>query len=331
MRLRHVFVAVPATDAVATDPASRELLAIVATPDAADDEAEASGGFDEVLVYLHGFPDMAVHPAKATFASRMPSKLAEFWLQRSQPHPRAAFIAFNFGGVPGSDSHLRFADKAISKELEDAVAVCKYARRHLLQSDSVDAPPGKLHVVGLSTGAIVASLLRDQQVADSITVIAGLLDLAGGVQFDFSPLQLEQCAASGMCWKEFYLPQDCPLPKNAELSLDGVHPTTELTDSGSDRIPGKLYVRLNQRYVHECQDGSLDIRRAVSGTSLPPLLVVHGDADKNVPFHNGEELFAAAAEPKTFLAIPRANHLLSNSKHLKRAMRAIEEHVAVVQ
>ncbi|KAG7375185.1 hypothetical protein PHYBOEH_003344, partial [Phytophthora boehmeriae] len=312
---RSVLVEVSADQA--SSGVKRTLLGLIATSE--DHEGDSAPFYDEVMVYLHGFPDMAVHPVDLDFASRMPAKLCEFWLNKTQNRrQKAAFVTFNFGGVPGSDQQLRFTDKTIAQELEDAVAVCRYVRCTLLKT-------GKLHVVGLSTGAIIASLLREKQLADSIAVIAGLLDLKEGVKFDFSPLQLEQCDATGSCWKEFYLPKGCPLPKNVDLSLDGAHSTSELTDATA---PSKLFVRLNQRYVQECQSGSLDIRRAVSGDALPPLLVIHGDADQNVPFSNGEELFEAAAEPKTFLPIPRANHLLTNSKLLKKALKVIGDHIA---
>ncbi|POM71669.1 Serine protease family S09X [Phytophthora palmivora] len=276
--------------------------------------------FDEVMVYFHGFPDMSVHPTKVDFASRVAAKLAEFWVNKQQDK-KFAFLTFNFGGIPGSDNELHFTDKKISMEVEDMVVVCKYIRSHLLGGK------GKIHATGLSTGAILGALLRDKQVSDTITVIAGLLDMTKGVHFDFNKLQLEQCATQGWCWKEFYLEDGCPLPKNVELSLDGSHPTSELTDTTA---PSKIYVRLDKRYVDEYYDGSLDILKAVSGPGLPPLLVIHGDADTDVPYSNGEELFAAAAEPKTFVAIPKANHLLSNSKHMKKALRAIGEHVATV-
>lgn len=39
-----------------------------------------------------------------------------------------------------------------------------------------------------------------------------------------------------------------------------------------------------------------------------PKLFVHGTADEVVPYHHGEELFRAAAEPKTFLRVPDAGH-----------------------
>ncbi|KAE8898376.1 hypothetical protein PF005_g2611 [Phytophthora fragariae] len=314
MQLRHVYVEVPAAEA--SSGSSRKLLAILATP---DDHKNVD--FDEVMLYLHGFPDMGVHPTKTDFASRVPAKLAEFWLNPQQEKTNVAFMTFNFGGVPGSDNELLFTDKTISQEVEDMVAVCKYIRSNLLGGK------GKLHVVGLSTGAILGALLRDKKVSDTITVIAGLLDMTKGVHFDFNNQQLEQSAAQGWCWKEFYLEDGCPLPKNVELSVDGVHPTTELTDATARP---KIYVRLDQRYIKEYYDGSLDIHRAVSAPGLSPLLVIHGDADQDVPFENGEELFAAAAEPKTFVAIPKANHMLSNSKHMKKALRAIGDHIAAM-
>lgn len=340
---------------------TRQLLALVATqplsspasPTGDPKAPQSLGRFDDVLVYLHGFPDMAVHPLRLAFASRLPLKLAESWLSAASGRRRAV-VAFNFGGVPGSDSQLRFSDKTVGKELEDAIAVCEYGWRNLLHTST-----GKLHVVGLSTGAIIGSLLRDKCVADTIAVIAGLLDTRRGVAYDFSPQQLAQFDHDDACWKEFYLPEGSPLPQSVALSLDGETPWTDLTstadgereeerDGGEDTsskssAPRKLFIRLNRAYVDECRIGELDIKRAVAGSpsqrvtrdeqpgepqELPPFLVIHGDADQNVPVQDGEELFAAASEPKRFVCIPRANHLLSNSKHLKKALNAIVAHTA---
>ncbi|HBY92913.1 MAG TPA: hypothetical protein DEP84_02950 [Chloroflexi bacterium] len=39
-----------------------------------------------------------------------------------------------------------------------------------------------------------------------------------------------------------------------------------------------------------------------------PLLVIHGTEDEVVPFADGERLFAAAPQPKTFLRIPGGHH-----------------------
>jgi fermentation-respiration switch protein FrsA (DUF1100 family) len=40
-----------------------------------------------------------------------------------------------------------------------------------------------------------------------------------------------------------------------------------------------------------------------------PILMRHGEADNVVPIRFGERLFALANEPKTFLRLPRANHV----------------------
>jgi fermentation-respiration switch protein FrsA (DUF1100 family) len=39
-----------------------------------------------------------------------------------------------------------------------------------------------------------------------------------------------------------------------------------------------------------------------------PVLILHGDRDEVVPFEQGQRLFTAANEPKTFYTIPRAGH-----------------------
>ena len=60
-----------------------------------------------------------------------------------------------------------------------------------------------------------------------------------------------------------------------------------------------------------------------TGAPPPPLLVIHGDADRSVPHANGEALFAHAAPPKRMLSIKKANHLLSSSTHFRKATNEI--------
>lgn len=328
MHLRKCFVDVSSRNHSSADAnPKRRLLALIATLQEQQEHEQQE--FAEVLVYFHGFPDMAVHPNKLDFASRMPYKLSEAWLAAAKGEKQCAFVTFNFGGVPGSDQELRFTDKTISQEVDDAIAVCAFVKHELRAA--------RVHVVGLSTGAIIASLLRGRQQedvgVDTIAVIAGLLDLQRGIDYDFSPLQRMQFENEGACWKEFYLPEgSAALPANVEVSIDGE--TGVDIRSNREAIPSKIFLRLDKQYITECQDGTLDIANAVaassSSTQLPPFLVIHGDADQNVPFQDGQALFAAASEPKTFLQIPKANHLLSNSKHLKKALHAIVDHTAAV-
>jgi uncharacterized protein len=49
-----------------------------------------------------------------------------------------------------------------------------------------------------------------------------------------------------------------------------------------------------------------------------PKLFIHGTADEVIPFHHGEKLFAAAAEPKHFLSVGGASH---QDVHLKGSLR----------
>ena len=39
-----------------------------------------------------------------------------------------------------------------------------------------------------------------------------------------------------------------------------------------------------------------------------PLLLSHGDRDRVIPFEHGQQLFAAANEPKRFVTIPGSDH-----------------------
>lgn len=52
-----------------------------------------------------------------------------------------------------------------------------------------------------------------------------------------------------------------------------------------------------------------DLPAAVRGLNRP-LLVFHSPVDETVSVEHGEQLFALAAEPKNFIALPSADHLL---------------------
>jgi len=52
-----------------------------------------------------------------------------------------------------------------------------------------------------------------------------------------------------------------------------------------------------------------------------PLLQLHGDADTIIPYSIGQQLFAAANQPKTFVTIPRGDH---NDQRTPEAIRAID-------
>lgn len=53
------------------------------------------------------------------------------------------------------------------------------------------------------------------------------------------------------------------------------------------------------------------MRAAVAGLNRA-LLVVHSPSDRTVPIHHAEEIFAAARQPKSFISLDGASHLLTD-------------------
>ena len=49
---------------------------------------------------------------------------------------------------------------------------------------------------------------------------------------------------------------------------------------------------------------------ALIGRVAAPMLMLHGDDDRTIPVRFGERLFALAPEPKQFIHLPGAGHLL---------------------
>jgi alpha/beta superfamily hydrolase len=80
-------------------------------------------------------------------------------------------------------------------------------------------------------------------------------------------------------------------------------------------IAGRNF-KLNPSFLEELQKHSL--REAVSRLRRP-FLVLHGTEDRVVSIEEGEKLFAAAHQPKSFIALEGADHLLTDPSHLASA------------
>ncbi|ETV96306.1 hypothetical protein H310_10471 [Aphanomyces invadans] len=266
--------------------------------------ASSAASSPSIVVYFHGFPDLSVHPDVSTtpaFASRFPRKLEELL------SPAFDLLCVNFSGLPGSDSEVPYRSKLLSREVEDADAIIAFCE-HKLQKRHV-------HVVGLSTGAILAALVRNHGHAflRSISVVAGIADTKEGVHFDFSNDQQCQARSTGSCLTPFYWPSKWPLPPDA---------------NDFDPITGKLWRPLDQTYIEDMV--GLDIGASVSQGTVP-LLVIHGDQDSSIPWEHGHALFSAAADPKKWLLIKGANHLLTNTKHIKKALAEMQGHMLAAE
>lgn len=69
-------------------------------------------------------------------------------------------------------------------------------------------------------------------------------------------------------------------------------------------VAADIYPWLPVRLLMKDQFRSIDHIGAVTA----PLLILHGTDDRVIPFASGDALFAAANDPKTFVALPGAGH-----------------------
>lgn len=96
---------------------------------------------------------------------------------------------------------------------------------------------------------------------------------------------------------------------------------TSIRDAGQEIYPF-LPVKLLSRYDYPTID---HVKRASC-----PLLLFHSRDDELIPFHHGQELFAAAAEPKRFVEVKgghNENFAISYDTYRDALQRFVEEHL----
>ncbi len=86
--------------------------------------------------------------------------------------------------------------------------------------------------------------------------------------------------------------------------------TLELTGETSVSIQDRLFP-LTAEFLQDLEQH--DLEGTVASWDCP-FLVIHGTADVIVPPAEGERLFAAASQPKSFLAVPEADHLFASRR-----------------
>jgi len=80
------------------------------------------------------------------------------------------------------------------------------------------------------------------------------------------------------------------------------------TDGDTDVTIGGRSFRVGRDFVAQMRDQPQGERLAALET---PLLVLHAEDDAIVPFAEGEAIYAAAAQPKSFITLANADHLLT--------------------
>eukprot|EP00435_Cladocopium_sp_Y103_P015586 s3857_g3.t2 len=218
------------------------------------------------------------------------------------------------GGCECSEG-LSFYQKTVSQEVLDSLCMIEYLR-------SINDVP--VHVIGISTGAIIATLLfgcamacgfmldvcarllrlREKELPKvTLTAIAGLVDLEKGLHYDFDEEQLASFDAQGFCFKEFWLP-----PGSTSNPPDAVIPEVPAVEENWIKCAIPLSAAYREDFL------TLNLSRSAKTTGAP-LLILHGDRDRSVPLEtlagwghwNGEELFRTASEPKEMVLIKGAD------------------------
>jgi putative redox protein len=90
---------------------------------------------------------------------------------------------------------------------------------------------------------------------------------------------------------------------------------------------GRAAVRIAGRKFEISAEFFRDLERHCSPDRIAalgrPLLVVHGTSDTIVAIEEGERIFHSARQPRWFVAVPEADHLFVQERHVRQAARAI--------
>ena len=269
---------------------------------------DAEGKVKRIVIYSHGFPDASVCPTggkdggDAPFASRLPRKWCEKLLRT---FPNTAFVCFNSRGIPGSDGDAKgrdmFAEKTLTGDLDDLHAVLVECRRRY-SSRAI------MILCGLSTGAMLSvAYLADSRAKATrpagAFVLACVSDFPSSSACDFSQSQLMSFKTRGYCLKS--------------VAFSGMH---------GGPAQQKSQRRLNATYLasYKALPGPADLAQRVKSF---PLLLIHGDADRHVPYAHAEALYKslsnAGAARVDLVKIRRGNHFLSSSSALRKANAAM--------
>lgn len=95
--------------------------------------------------------------------------------------------------------------------------------------------------------------------------------------------------------------------------------TLELTGETSISIQDRLFP-LTVEFLQDLEQH--DLEKTVAEWRCP-FMVIHGTGDKIVPLHEGEGLYRAASQPKSFVAVPEGDHLFASRRSLATALARV--------
>jgi putative redox protein len=84
----------------------------------------------------------------------------------------------------------------------------------------------------------------------------------------------------------------------------------ESTGEAEVSIAGRPF-RIRKQFLDDLE--AVNMRDAIAGLDRA-LMIFHSPRDRTVPIHHAEEIFAAAREPKSFISLDSADHLLTEAR-----------------
>ncbi len=210
------------------------------------------------IVYLHGFPGHCSGTA-ARFCGLL-AKLGFLTLR------------FDFSGSDTSDG--KFENKLMSQEVKDVRSAIDFLEKNYEYK--------KLVLVGISTGAIDASLYAhtDKRVS-KVVLLGAVSDLRHGVRYDFTAEQVHSF------WKKGHIVYN---------------------------RPEKWYHKKKLKKGFYDEFFKLSIPKAIKKYKQP-LLIIHGSKDEAIPLSDPHELYEMANKPKKLVIIKGGDHQFRKLRH----------------
>jgi alpha-beta hydrolase superfamily lysophospholipase len=209
----------------------------------------------------------------------------------------AGFVALRYDRRGTGQSGGRTESAGLADYAEDVRTVTKWL------ADRKDIDPKRIALVGHDTGAWIALLAasREKRVAATVSLAA---PAEKGVDFVLEQqlLQLDRMRTPAA-------------DRQAKIALQKRINAAVLTGKGWDGIAPELRRRADTPWFQSVLD--FDPAKVAHDVD-EPILIVHGDIDREVPVAHADKLASAARkgdrDPVTVDIVPGVNHLLQNAK-----------------
>ncbi|KAF7457178.1 alpha beta hydrolase [Cryptosporidium felis] len=270
-------------------------------------------------------------PNRSIFPSILPDSASKIRRQR------VLFIAFNTNGLKGSENGT-FYEKTLLKDMQDIETISEFFNSALFEKKT------KFVMIGISTGAFLtfsystnltrrSIVQQDGEIRNEkseshfisnpnligIVPIACVDDIPNSYHLDFNPDQIKEFRENGYTRIKTGVP-------------------VVMNNKESDVLISKDYLESYQIFpTFEILNKN---KKAIGKV---PILLIHGTGDQCVPFEMSQNLLKLNSDDKgtessensnnkriRLCEIKDGNHLLTSSKHMKKAQKIISRFILEV-